>query len=48
MNAKDITSLADKLAEARRKRTVIDFLAAASADLSEADSSRSSSPCTIG
>ena len=38
MNAKDITSLADKLAEARRKRTVIDFLAAASADLSEADS----------
>ena len=38
MNAKDITSLADKLAEARRKRTVIDFLAVASADLSEADS----------
>lgn len=38
MNSKDITSLADKLAEARRKRTVIDFLADASANLSEADS----------
>jgi 2-oxo-3-hexenedioate decarboxylase/2-keto-4-pentenoate hydratase len=38
VNAKDITSLADKLAEARRKRTVIDFLPSAAADLSEADS----------
>ena len=38
MNAKDIASLADKLAEARRKRTIIDFLAAAGTDLSEADS----------
>jgi len=38
VDAKDIAALADKLAEARRKRTVIDFLAAAAADLSEADS----------
>jgi 2-keto-4-pentenoate hydratase len=38
VNSKDITSLADKLAEARRKRTEIDFLADASANLSEADS----------
>jgi 2-oxo-3-hexenedioate decarboxylase/2-keto-4-pentenoate hydratase len=38
MNANDIASLADRLAEARRKRTVIDFLAAAGADMSEADS----------
>src|SRR5262245_28489162 len=40
VNAREITSLADRLAEARRKRTVIDFLAAASANLSEADSYR--------
>jgi 2-keto-4-pentenoate hydratase len=38
VNAKDIASLADRLAEARRKRTVIDFLAAVAADMSEADS----------
>jgi 2-keto-4-pentenoate hydratase len=38
MTEKDIASLADRLAEARRKHTVIDFLAAAAADLSEADS----------
>jgi 2-oxo-3-hexenedioate decarboxylase/2-keto-4-pentenoate hydratase len=38
MNDKAIATLADRLAEARRSRTVIDFLAAAAADLSEADS----------
>ena len=38
MNDKEIATLADRLAEARRNRIVIDFLAAAAADLSEADS----------
>ncbi|MFO1081760.1 MAG: hypothetical protein U1E23_14160 [Reyranellaceae bacterium] len=38
MDAKDIAALADRLAEARRQRTVIDFLPALAADLSEADS----------
>ena len=37
MNVREIASLADRLADARRKRTVIDFLADAAADLSEAD-----------
>jgi 2-keto-4-pentenoate hydratase len=38
VDAKEIAALADRIAEARRKRTVIDFLAAAAAHLSEADS----------
>ena len=38
MNDKEIATLADRLAEARRNRTVIDFLADAAAGLSEADS----------
>jgi len=38
MNAKEIGALADRIAEARRGRRVMDFLAAATADLSEADS----------
>jgi 2-keto-4-pentenoate hydratase len=37
MDAKGIAALADRIAEARRKRTVMDFLAGATADLSEAD-----------
>src|SRR6267142_1704574 len=38
MNAKEIGALADRIAEARRGRRGMDFLAAATADLSEADS----------
>lgn len=38
MNDKEIATLADRLAEARRNKTVIDFLAAAASGLSEADS----------
>ena len=37
MNDKDIAALADRIAEARRSRKVIDFLAADAAVLSEAD-----------
>ena len=38
MDAKEIAALADRIAEARRSRKVMDFLAAATANLSEADS----------
>src|SRR6266404_395791 len=38
MNAKEIGALADRIAEGRRSRKVMDFMAAATADLSEADS----------
>ena len=38
MDAKEIATLADRIAEARRSRKVMDFLAAATANLSEADS----------
>lgn len=38
MNAQDIAALADRLAEARRRRTVVDFLPALAADLTEAES----------
>src|SRR5437879_10848479 len=38
MDAKEIATLADRIAEARRSRKVMDFLAAATATLSEADS----------
>src|SRR5258708_39291007 len=38
MDAKEIATLADRIAEARRSRRVMDFLAPATATLSEADS----------
>lgn len=38
MDAKEIATLADRIAEARRSRKVMDFLAGATATLSEADS----------
>jgi 2-oxo-3-hexenedioate decarboxylase/2-keto-4-pentenoate hydratase len=38
MNANEIAALADRIAEARRKRVVMDFLAGDTANLSEADS----------
>jgi 2-oxo-3-hexenedioate decarboxylase/2-keto-4-pentenoate hydratase len=38
VDAKEIAALADRIAEARRSRKVMDFLAAATANLSEADS----------
>jgi 2-oxo-3-hexenedioate decarboxylase/2-keto-4-pentenoate hydratase len=38
VDAKEIGALADRIAAARRSRTVMDFLAAATASLSEADS----------
>ena len=38
MDAKEIATLADRIAEARRSRKVMDFLAADTATLSEADS----------
>ena len=38
MNDKEIAALADRIAEARRSRKVMDFLAADTATLSEADS----------
>src|SRR6267143_2742715 len=38
MNAKEIGALADRIAEGRRSRKVMDFLGAATATLSEADS----------
>ena len=38
MDAKEIAALADRIAEARRSRKVMDFLAADTATLSEADS----------
>ena len=38
MEAKEIAALADRIAEGRRSRKVMDFLAAATANLSEADS----------
>jgi len=38
MNAKEIAALADRIGEGRRSRKVMDFMAAATADLSEADS----------
>jgi 2-keto-4-pentenoate hydratase len=38
MDAKQIAALAERIAEGRRSRKVMDFLAAATADLSEADS----------
>jgi 2-keto-4-pentenoate hydratase len=38
MDAKEIATLADRIAEARRSRKVMDFLAGATANLSEADS----------
>ena len=38
MDAKEIATLADPIAEARRGRKVMDFLAADTANLSEADS----------
>src|SRR3977135_416439 len=37
MDAKEIAPLADRIAEGRRSRKVMDFLAAATATLSEAD-----------
>ena len=38
MDAKEIGALADRIAEARRSRKVMDFFAGATANLSEADS----------